>query len=147
MGPITPKEIRLDRDALRSRTLEMFAQGYNCAEALVAAFAAELDACPTVMRLATPFGAGIGGRRDLCGILTGGTLIIGLVSGRTEPSDSERKKLAYKQGADYYRWFKTEHKLRCSEIVTGKFTGHTADCVALMDQAQAKLAEIVGDRQ
>jgi C_GCAxxG_C_C family probable redox protein len=139
-----PKDAKIDRVRLRSRTLEMFESGYNCAEALVAAFAAELDASPEVMRLATPFGAGIGGRRDLCGIVTGGALIIGLVSGRTDPADSERKKLAYKQVADYYRWFKTEHKLRCSEIVQGRFSGHTDDCVALMDQAQAKLAEIIG---
>ena len=134
----------IDRERLISETQGLFAKGYNCAEAMVFGFMSALDGDKNLVKLATPFGAGIGGRRDLCGILTGGELIIGSLYGRTDPEDADQKKLAYEKSAAYYRWFKQEKKkIHCSEIVTGKFAGHTEDCVRLMDEAQAKLAEII----
>ena len=130
-------------EAVKERALVLFESGYNCAETFVVAFAGELGADEDIMRFVTPFGAGIGGRRDLCGMITGGALVIGLVYGRTDPADLERKTEVYRRSAKYYRWFKTERQLKCSEIVTGKFTGHTGACVSLMIDAIDKLAEIL----
>lgn len=136
--------MQIDKDRLNPETQGLFAKGYNCAEAMVFGFVTVLGGDTNLVKLATPFGAGIGGRRDLCGILTGGELIIGSLYGRTDPQDIEQKKLAYEKSAAYYRWFKQEKKkIHCSEIVPGKFAGHTEDCVQLMKEAQAKLAEII----
>ncbi len=141
---MTAGQSPIDKDRLISETQGLFAKGYNCAEAMVFGFVSALDGDRNLVKLATPFGAGIGGRRDLCGILTGGELIIGSLYGRTDPEDYGQKQLAYEKSAAYYRWFKQEkRKIHCSEIVTGKFVGHTEDCVQLMDEAQAKLAEII----
>lgn len=128
---------------LKKEILSGFDRGFNCAEAIVVPFATALGFNEDIMKLATPFGAGIGGRRDLCGILTGGTIVIGLAHGRTDPADVEQKSIAYKKAARYYRWFKQQGKVRCSEIVRGKFSGHTDDCARLMEEAQAKLLEII----
>ena len=68
--------------------------GYNCAEAIVGAFNKHYPDNNIDLSLATPFGAGLGGRRDLCGILIGGTMIIGKHFGRTDPADLEQKALA-----------------------------------------------------
>jgi len=133
----------LQPETVKERALVLFESGCNCAETLVAAFAGELGADEDIIRFATPFGAGIGGRRDLCGIITGGALVIGLVYGRTDTTDVERKTETYRRAAKYYRWFKTERQLKCSEIVTGKFTGHTGACVSLMTDAIDKLVEIL----
>ncbi len=133
----------LQPEEIKKRALVMFESGYNCAETLVVAFAGELGADEDIMRFAAPFGAGIGGRRDLCGMITGGALVIGLVYGRTDPADLERKSEVYRRSAKYYRWFKTERQLKCSEIVTGKFTGHTEACVSLMTDAIDKLTEVL----
>lgn len=130
-------------EKVTERALVLFESGYNCAETLAVAFARELGADEDIMRFAAPFGAGIGGRRDLCGMITGGALVIGLVYGRTDPADMARKSDVYRRSAKYYRWFKTERQLKCSEIVTGRFTGHTGVCVALMTDAVDKLAEIL----
>lgn len=138
------QDIVLDKDALRDDVMARFKKGFNCSESIFMPFAEALGYGPDYMRLATPFGAGIGGRRDLCGIITGGTMVIGLVFGRIDSRDAEQKSVAYKAAARYYRWFKERKKVRCSEIVTGKFTGHTQDCVVLLDQAQAQLLEIIG---
>ena len=138
------KKKQIDKDRLNSETQGLFAKGYNCAEAMVFGLVTVLDGDTNLVKLATPFGAGIGGRRDLCGILTGGELIIGSLYGRTDPRDSDQKKLAYEKSAAYYRWFKQEKKkIHCNEIVTGKFSGHTEDCVQLMKEAQSRLAEII----
>ena len=134
----------LDEELLRADVRHNFSHGYNCAETIVAAFIEHLGEEPGIMRVATPFGAGIGGRRDLCGILTGGAIVIGLLYGRTDADDIEKKGIAYELAAEYYRWFKSEKKqLRCSEIVPGKFSGHTDTCVKLMDEAQARLISVI----
>ena len=109
-------------------------------------FAKELGAPADLMRLATPFGAGIGGRRDLCGMLTGGTMVIGLAYGRTDPTDLDRKAVVYKLAGQYYRWFKTERQVKCSEIVTGKFAGHTRVCETLPVDAVEKLTEVLNEQ-
>ena len=125
-------------------TSSLFEKGYNCAETMVYGAMSTLRGDTGLVKIATPFGAGIGGRRDLCGMLTGGVLVIGSVFGRTDPKDIDQKGLAYKKSAEYYRWFKQEKKkVRCSEIVEGKFTGHTGVCVSLMDEAKVKLFEIL----
>ena len=144
MTIIRPSVANLDRERLRTTVLDNFEHGFNCAEAIFVAFAEHLNEDLSLMRIATPFGAGIGGRRDLCGILIGGAMVVGLLYGRTDPDDLGSKRVAYGMAAQYYRWFKVEKKqLHCSEIVPGKFTGHTANCVCLMDEAQAVLVDIV----
>lgn len=120
-----------------------FDRGFNCAEAIFAPFSEALGYGPEMMRLATPFGAGIGGRRDICGIITGGTMILGLVHGREDPLDLDQKLIAYRAAAGYYRWFKERKQVRCAEIVQGKFSGHTVDCVRLIDEAQSELYRII----
>ncbi len=130
----------------QARALELFENGYNCAEVMLVTFARELGASEDLMCLATPFGAGIGGRRDLCGMLTGGAMVIGLAYGRTDPTDLDRKAVVYKLTGQYYRWFKTERQVKCSEIVTGKFTGHTGVCVTLLADAVEKLTEVLNEQ-
>lgn len=118
--------------------------GYNCAEAIVAAFNEHFPENKIDLSLATPFGAGLGGRRDLCGILIGGTMIIGEHFGRTDPADLEQKTLAYKITGSYYRWFKQQFgAVMCRDIITGKFTGHTNVCVNIIERAAERLTEII----
>ena len=122
--------------------------GYNCAEAIVGAFNEHYPDNNIDLSLATPFGAGLGGRRDLCGILIGGTMIIGKHFGRTDPADLEQKALAYKLAGAYYRWFKQQFgAVMCRNIVTGKFTGHTDVCVNIIEQAADYLAGIIDNSE
>lgn len=137
--------INLDVEVIRERALGLFAEGCNCAETFLMAFAPEFGWRSDVMMLATPLGAGIGGRRDLCGMVVSGAMVIGMAYGRTDSADFERKSDAMRRAGRFYRWFKTERQLKCSEIVTGRFTGHTDDCVCLMEDATAKLIEILKD--
>lgn len=68
---------------------EMFAQGHSCSQALLAAFAPRygLDQ-DTALKLASPFGGGLGRQGLVCGALTGAVMVLGLHGGRTDPDDA-----------------------------------------------------------
>lgn len=52
---------------------------YNCAQAVACAFAERVGADEAVMlRIAQPFGAGMGGMQGTCGALVGAGLVIGM---------------------------------------------------------------------
>ena len=55
--------------------------GLNCAQAVLCAYAdlAGIDE-ETAIRLAAPFGAGMGNMEGTCGAITGAGLVLGLVS-------------------------------------------------------------------
>lgn len=73
--------------------LEYFHQGYNCSQAVFAAFA---DRCglqqELALRLSSPFGAGIGRMREVCGALCGASMVGGVFQGNegTCPEEKER---------------------------------------------------------
>jgi C_GCAxxG_C_C family probable redox protein len=47
---------------------------------------------PQSMRLATPFGGGVGGTHlEMCGALSGGVMVIGALHGRTDPSEDDQR--------------------------------------------------------
>lgn len=78
------------------RAEELFRKGYNCAQSVLGAFAPELRMTQDqAMRLASAFGAGIGGLREVCGAVTGMTMAAGLLRGYSQPTDSQGKQDTY----------------------------------------------------
>ena len=77
------------------RAVGYLAQGYNCAQAVLAAFAPGLGlAEEAALRLAAPLGAGIGRSGETCGALLGALLALGLRHGVASP-DRESKERIY----------------------------------------------------
>lgn len=73
---------------------QLFADGFLCSEAVVAAIRKhlDLDIPETIIAAASGFAGGIGGAKCLCGAVSGGVLALGLVFGRTVPKDSKIQK-------------------------------------------------------
>jgi C_GCAxxG_C_C family probable redox protein len=91
---------------------------FNCAESVLLSLSKggyiESGCIPPV---ATPFGGGIGRKGDVCGILTGGLMAIGLHCGRMEEDDQEAKDKAYSMGAQYYEYFERENgSVKCFDL-------------------------------
>jgi C_GCAxxG_C_C family probable redox protein len=91
---------------------------FNCAESVLLALARggyiESGCTPAT---GTPFGGGIGRKGDLCGILTGGLIAIGLRCGRAEADDLETKEKAYRLAARYYEHFDQDNEgVRCWDL-------------------------------
>lgn len=87
------------KEALDKRvscTLELFESGYNCSQAVVAAFA-DLYGFEKeqAFRMSASFGGGIGRMRETCGAACGLFLLAGLETGATEATDRAGKSANY----------------------------------------------------
>ena len=78
------------------RAEELFRQGYNCSQSVFAAFADILGMrTEEAAGIASPFGAGFGKLREVCGAVSGMTLLAGYLKGYTDADDYEGKKELY----------------------------------------------------
>ena len=76
---------------------ELFRRGYNCSQSVFAAFADVAGMTEEeATGLASPFGAGFGKMREVCGAVSGMTLLAGILRGYSDPADAEGKKALYK---------------------------------------------------
>lgn len=76
---------------------ELFRRGYNCSQSVFAAFADVLGmSVEEAARIASPFGAGFGKLREVCGAVSGMTLAAGYLKGYDDPADYESKKELYR---------------------------------------------------
>ena len=95
-----------------------FHQGYNCAQSVFAAFAAEVGLSESqALRLAAGFGAGVGRMRGMCGAFSGLTLVAGHCQGNISgrPEDKERIFSLVRELAD---GFKSQFgTLSCRELL------------------------------
>ena len=80
---------------IKEEAQKYFERHFNCAQSVFAPFAVrygmDLD---TAMKIATPFGGGMGHAGQICGAVSGGLMAIGLVKGVTS-YDREKKYACY----------------------------------------------------
>ena len=114
--------MKIDKQQRMRRAEELFMQGFNCSQAVVAAFAdiygySEEQA----LKMSAGFGAGIGRMRMSCGAFNGMALLAGLDCGSATPGDREGKSYNYKVVQELAARFKEEHgTLICSELLKMK---------------------------
>ena len=108
--------------AARQRAGEYFKQGYNCAESVFLALqpwcAPDLER--SLLRIATPFGGGLGRSGCLCGALTGATMMLGLLVGRTSSDQSRQRPYELSQ-AFCSRFVDAFGSTCCRTLVTDPF--------------------------
>ena len=74
---------------------EYFLSGYNCAQAVFLAFAEEQGfSREAAARIASSFGGGVGGMREMCGALSGLCMAAGLLYGYDSPKAYEGRSSA-----------------------------------------------------
>lgn len=101
------------------KALELHKNGYNCAQAVFAAYAdlynMDID---TALRLSTSFGGGIGGMRHVCGAVSGMAMIAGLETGTSKPNDKEGKQENYDTVRFLAEEFEHEHgSIICKQLL------------------------------
>ena len=103
------------------QAVEYMKNGYNCAQSIVKAFAADAGVTNEneLIQIAAPFGGGIGRNGFVCGALTGAAMIIGKIYGNKEPSDLEGREKAYNITNQLLDEFKNEHgSILCKELIS-----------------------------
>ena len=80
------------------RAVELFVEGYNCAQAVAAAFGdlTGLDE-KTAARMASCFGGGMGRMREVCGAVSGMLMVAGVLYGYDDPKATTEKRELYAQ--------------------------------------------------
>ena len=101
------------------KAVAYFKQGYNCSQAVVAAFADLYGFTEEqAFRMAASFGGGIGRMRETCGAACGMFLLAGLETGSIDASDREGKSANYalvQQLAEEFR--KRNGSINCGELL------------------------------
>lgn len=86
----------IDVQQKADKARDLFLAGYNCAQAVFAAFAEEMGLPEEkALSVASAMGGGIGGLRLTCGAVTGMALVLGALRGYDRPDDKETKQALY----------------------------------------------------
>ena len=101
------------------KAMELFVEGYNCAQAVAVAFCdvaglTEIQAA----RMASGFGGGMGRMREVCGAVSGMFMVLGILYGYEDPKDDATKKELYTQVQALAEDFKKDAgSIICREIL------------------------------
>ena len=101
------------------KAIELFKSGYNCAQAVFAAFADQYGIDKeTALKLSSSFGGGVGGMREVCGAVCGMSMVAGLKTGMTVAKDLEQKKTNYNLVQKLANKFKEENgSIVCKQLL------------------------------
>ena len=92
------------------RARNYFLEGYNCAQAVVMAFddimAMDVE---QLARLAAPFGGGMGRMREVCGTVSGMTMVAGAIAPSSDPKNLEERKANYALVQTFAESFRREN--------------------------------------
>jgi C_GCAxxG_C_C family probable redox protein len=107
---------RMDRS---QKAVSYFNNGYNCSQAVFAAFAPELGVPENIaLKIGCPFGAGMGRMQETCGAVTGAFMVIGLKCGKSNPGEEHLKQLSYELVNKFTEMFKSRNKtIKCRDLI------------------------------
>lgn len=98
---------------------QYFLDGYNCAQAVLLAFADDFGLEKnTAVMLSSSFGGGMGRLREVCGAVSGMFMVLGLKYGYASPENNEAKKELYKKVQEVAGLFKEDNgSIICRELL------------------------------
>ncbi|MBQ2847647.1 MAG: C_GCAxxG_C_C family protein [Clostridia bacterium] len=98
---------------------ELFESGCNCCQAVFCAFLDEINMNKDdAMRLSAGFGGGFGRLREVCGAVSGMTMVLSNKFASTDPNDKEKKAALYALIQQAAGDFKTENgSIVCRELL------------------------------
>ena len=133
----------------RNKAGNYFKEGYNCAESIFLTYrellAPDLD--PSLVRLFTGFGSGVGEAGCMCGALTGSISAINMVKGRTSNLDSRDE--AYKYAREFSERFIEKYGATCCRILNPypfETEEHLKNCLKITGNTAKLLMEFIIDK-
>lgn len=124
---INPEECRI-------RAEDNFMKGYNCTQAVVLTFADLFDFDKeSILKMASPFGGGMGRLRETCGAFSGVLMVLGLLEGYSGPEFGKVKNDLYAKVQELGKEIEKEFgSLRCRDLLGTK--GHDSPVSPLRDE-------------
>ncbi len=111
--------MKVDINERAERAREYFTSGYNCAQAVFLAYrditGIDEELAATI---SAPFGGGMGRLREVCGAVSGMTMVAGFLAPNPQPNDNENKKLCYTMVQSLAEEFRAENgSIVCRELL------------------------------
>ncbi len=102
---------------------EYFQSGYNCAQAVLMAFADKINLTEDqIINIAAPFGAGMGRMREVCGTVSGMFMAAGLILGKNADTPQGKNEM-YAITQELANEFKKQNgSIICRELLAGVST-------------------------
>ena len=106
--------------SIADQAITCFGEGFSCSQAVFSVFAPQwgLDRI-TALKVASPFGGGMGRLGETCGAVTGALMAIGLKYGQTIGEDKAAKEKSYELVRQFAERFKARNRgcLTCRELL------------------------------
>ncbi len=81
---------------IEKKALSYYEQGFNCAESVLKSLAEAFGIKSSyVPRIASGFGGGFGKRGEVCGVISGAVMVLGIKYGRDSGKEKEKKEKLY----------------------------------------------------
>ena len=103
----------------KERAMQNFLEGYNCTQSIILAFedliTIDID---TALKIASPYGGGMGRLREVCGSVSGMFMVLGYIKGYDDPKDYEGKKQLYEHVQELARRFEEQNgSIVCRDLL------------------------------
>lgn len=107
---------KADRIALAE---DLFTQGFACSQAVFAAFSdmfgIDMD---TALKISSGLGGGVGRMREVCGVVTAASMVLGMKYGTSDSADKKAKAETYSKVREFADKFKEkEDTVICRELL------------------------------
>jgi len=102
-----------------NRAVERFGGGYRCAESILTVYGEKAGCDPALcMKIGCAFGGGMGGKGEVCGVVSAAVAVLGMKYGRTDNGDAESRAKTDAKVREFIDRFRAAHRhLRCNDLV------------------------------
>ena len=99
--------------------ISLHRQGFACSQAILGAYAPSFGFdTELALKISTPFAGGIARLGEICGVITGALMVVGLKYGKTKSGDNEAKELTYYYSEEFIEAFKARKKhILCRDLI------------------------------
>lgn len=132
------------------KAVELFKSGFNCSQAVFAAFAGEFGMDEeTALKVSAGLGGGVGRSREVCGAVSGAAMLVGFKYGAINSDDAEAKAKCYAVVQEIIAEFKqTNPSIVCRELLSlddGENTNPTPEARTQQYYKKRPCVQIVED--
>lgn len=99
--------------------VSLFKKGFRCSQAILSTYGIQLGLDQELaLKLASPFGAGMGSLGNTCGAVTGAFMVLGLKYGNSKVGEMKKKEKAYEITKEFVERFKSRNgTIMCKDLL------------------------------
>jgi len=141
IGPFSEEEsAAVASSGMAQEIARINGQGYPCSEMILLAALRRFQLPENHLDAAAVFGGGVG-KRDLCGLLTGGLMAIGIAAGHKYADRNEVHRVGRAASSAYWDWWLTRGDLHCMGYGTAHETSE--EFLRMCQRAAARLESVM----